>query len=235
MQQSCSQKTRKRCTQQWLSSHQLVHSQARSPRNGCNTASSRQGLQGADTLSLPAGCARRRQPSQPPRPAGAYWHHHARTTAAFTRFHSTAREDSKPPLPCHHCQLTWLLCASVSPLVKIPLAKPPLSCLILGATKTMVRLASLTATPVPGRGGMPLPAPLPRIPHRDGCTEHSHGIGLGTAPNHPLPGQGCHTATSRRSARESSQVSPVRHGGARDGAAGCPSCRHTIAAPVPTE
>ena len=87
-----------------------------------------------------------------------------RTTAAFTRFHSTAREDSKPPLPCHHCQLTWLLCASVSLLVKIPLAKPPLSCLILGATKTMVRLASLTATPVPGREGDAPACPTPSHP-----------------------------------------------------------------------
>lgn len=61
MQQSCSQKTKERCFQQWLFSHQLVRSRAMSPRNGCDMASPQLGLQGADPVSLPAGCARRRQ------------------------------------------------------------------------------------------------------------------------------------------------------------------------------
>lgn len=138
MQQSCSQKTKERCFQQWVFSHQLVHSRQR-PQGmavtwpvhtwGCREQTpfpSRQAAPGGDNPASHLG-------QQMPADTALPWERRQDTlqslfpgtTRVFTRFHSTAQEDSKPTLPCHHCQLTCLLCASVSPLDKNPSWKAP--------------------------------------------------------------------------------------------------------------
>lgn len=184
MQQSRSQRTR-RCFRQQLPSHQLAHSWARSPRNGCDTASPRWGLRGAEPLSLPTGCARRR-PSLPreettwPPPLQQLW---AGTAVPWERRWDTRRASSPGQqglLP----GLTPLFKGTANPLClvttassrgcsapqfphqsKIPFTKPPLSCLIFGTMKTTVRLATLAAPPVPGRAGGDAPAhPTPSHP-----------------------------------------------------------------------
>lgn len=206
---------------------------ATSPRNGCDMASPHLGLQGADPVSLPAGCTRRRQPGQPPWPADACWHRPAMGEEAGhpaeplpwdnTGFYQVSLHCSRgqqthsalSPLPAH----VPALCLSFPTRQKSLLESP------LWAAQ-LLRLLKLQSD---------WPAwqqPLCRAGRkagrvRDGFTEHGCATRLGAAADNPP------RVTSRRSARESSQVSPVRHDRAHDGAPAYPSCRHTIATPVP--
>lgn len=83
MQQSCSQKTRKRCFQQRLSSHQCTAGQG--PQGMAVTqpvgiGGCREQTPFPSRQAVPGGggpCARRRQPSRPPRPAAACCHRRA--------------------------------------------------------------------------------------------------------------------------------------------------------------
>lgn len=129
------------------------------------------------------------------------------TTGTFTRFDPTAQRDSEPALPCHHCQLTWLLCASVSPPVKNPLRKAPSELLDFWGYENYGQTGHPGSTPCARQSGRGCPCPPHSLTPPIGAAAPSTVIV--PVPSHPLPGRAVPQPPTNARARERSRLSPT--------------------------